>query len=467
MSEPQWSWQETEGSAAALIQQLALIDTLLSNWDEIRECMAPLDPALDRELAAIALRLATVKSSEEAAVVVDDLLDITMDTPAHDLVRGLVARSSLGGVAVRGSSFEAQAGDPAAVTASTLARGAAEAVRSLATAIQPPAPEVPFAVPVFFATNRRRAPAEGSAQDYGPEPDGELRYGEAQVTIPLAAHRMGKVETPRWWRRLLGQREEQRFQVRVTSLCQAKFVSRLSQAFQAEEERELLVFVHGYNVTFREALRRCAQLAFDLQFPGAVVLFSWPSMGSVCWYTADEERAAASADQLAALLRLLEGGPWRKVHLLAHSMGNRVVVLGLADNPPSKLPLRQVVLAAADVNVEIFRQKFPRIAWVGLGFTSYASKSDRALLLSAGLHQMSRVGFIQGEPFVTEGLVTVDASPVDSGLLGLGHGYVYGRRSVLTDVGLLLREGLPAGRRGLRESHLQLDPRKSYWSFPL
>jgi esterase/lipase superfamily enzyme len=110
--------------------------------------------------------------------------------------------------------------------------------------------------------------------------------------------------------------------------------------------------------------------------------------------------------------------------------------------------------------------KFPRIPGGDRAFTSYASKSDRALLVSAGLHRMSRVGFIKDEPFVTDGLVTVDASAVDTGLLGLGHGYVYGKRSVLTDVGLLLREGLPAARRGLREVSLRREPAKRYWSFP-
>ena len=40
---------------------------------------------------------------------------------------------------------------------------------------------------------------------------------------------------------------------------------------------QLLVFVHGYNVDFDNAVRRAGQLAYDLNFDGPTFLFSWPS----------------------------------------------------------------------------------------------------------------------------------------------------------------------------------------------
>jgi esterase/lipase superfamily enzyme len=62
------------------------------------------------------------------------------------------------------------------------------------------------------------------------------------------------------------------------------------------------VFTHGYNVSFEEAARRAAQLAFDLNFRGRVVLFSWPSCGSLLGYGADEERALLSAHTFRGFL---------------------------------------------------------------------------------------------------------------------------------------------------------------------
>jgi esterase/lipase superfamily enzyme len=204
-------------------------------------------------------------------------------------------------------------------------------------------------------------------------------------------------------------------------------------------------------------LRRAAQVSYDLKFRGALILFSWPSLGRLLGYDADEDRAAISAARLAEFLQTLEGGPWKKVHLMAHSMGNRVLIAGLADNRRSHLPLREIVLVAADVEVEIFKQKFAKIVGESNRFTSYVSKADRALLVSSFFHQTNRVGFVQGEPFIMDGLETIDATYVDTSLLG--HNYF--DRSVLTDLGYLLREELAAERRGLQQT-----PGKSYWSFP-
>jgi esterase/lipase superfamily enzyme len=138
-------------------------------------------------------------------------------------------------------------------------------------------------------------------------------------------------------------------------------------------------------------------------------------------------------------------------------MGNRVLIAALADNRRSELPLREIVLVAGDVEVEVFKQQFAKIAGEGNRYTSYVSKVDRALLISSILHQTNRVGFLKDEPFILDGLETIDATYVDTSLLG--HNYFGNDRTVLTDLGYLFREGLPAGRRGLQ-------PRNRYWIFP-
>jgi esterase/lipase superfamily enzyme len=137
-----------------------------------------------------------------------------------------------------------------------------------------------------------------------------------------------------------------------------------------------------------------------------------------------------------------------------------VVVLDLrADNAPPALRFGQIVFVAADVYIQMFEQTFPKVSGIGKLKTSYASKTDRALLLSSWLHRAPRIGISHGEPFVMTGMETIDASMVDTSLLG--HGYFAGQRTVVEDLGFLLREGLPAARRAL------VQPRgKDYWVFP-
>jgi esterase/lipase superfamily enzyme len=246
---------------------------------------------------------------------------------------------------------------------------------------------------------------------------------------------------------------------RAEPLENAEFCTQLGRAVTENGGRSVLVFLHGYKVTFKEVARRAAQFSYDTQFQGAVVLFSWPSQGGILGYFADEERAGVSAARLIDFLRILEGGPWDHVHLVAHSMGNRVVVLGLgADKPPPALPFGQIVFVAADVYVQIFEQMFPNMTGIGELKSSYTSKADRALLLSSWLHRAPRIGIINGEPFTRTGMETIDASTADTSLLGLRHSYFAG--TVVEDLGYLLREGPPAARRAV------VQPQGTvYWEF--
>ncbi|HAY26283.1 MAG TPA: hypothetical protein DCY47_01935, partial [Candidatus Accumulibacter sp.] len=79
------------------------------------------------------------------------------------------------------------------------------------------------------------------------------------------------------------------------------------------------------------------------------------------------------------------------------------------------------------------------------------------------LHRAERVGAIDGTPFTTDGLETIDATAVDTSVLGLGlgHSYFADQRSLLTDIGILVGAGLPASQRGLAQSD-----RPRYWYFP-
>ncbi|NTV17269.1 MAG: alpha/beta hydrolase [Chlorobiaceae bacterium] len=439
-----------------LIQQLAVLDVLLSNWDGVVIRMGRPDSLRDEALAALAVRLSDADGGEDVDVVLDDLLDLVEDTPAYDYVRELISRVQLGAESVAKTrgwyAGELGIDDESGMLGDTAGLAGKSLGRALGVEVEP------VLVKVYFATNRKSS--DHGQERFSGEPDtAGFSLGMAEVTIPVALHRKGVVEQKKWWEPLRDKDDPRRYVVlgRVDSLSQELFSSYLSSG--PDFSGELLVFLHGYNVTFEDAVRHAAQFAYDLRFNGPVVLYSWPSLGSLAGYCADEERAFLSSGPLADFLQLLADGPWKKVHILAHSMGNRVMLYGLSGNAwPKSSTLGQVVFVAADVYVETFRQLFPKIREKGSLYTSYASKSDRALLLSSILHKADRIGIAKGDPFVIDGMETIDATKVDTGFLG--HGYFAEKASVITDLADLIGKGLPASRRNLYQ-----PPSKLYWDF--
>src|SRR5262249_17581411 len=73
--------------------------------------------------------------------------------------------------------------------------------------------------------------------------------------------------------------------------------------------RDVLVYVHGFNTSFEEARFRLAQIAVDAQFGGVPVLFTWPSKAALLAYGADKESATASRDAYLNLLNDLAEVP--------------------------------------------------------------------------------------------------------------------------------------------------------------
>ena len=118
--------------------------------------------------------------------------------------------------------------------------------------------------------------------------------------------------------------------LRSDILPESDFLAQVNDLIQKSPRREAFVFVHGYNVSFEDAARRTGQIARDLKFQGAPILYSWPSRASLFSYSADEATVEVSAVRFAEFLRKLAQSAGASVlHIIAHSMGNRAVLLGL------------------------------------------------------------------------------------------------------------------------------------------
>jgi esterase/lipase superfamily enzyme len=322
-------------------------------------------------------------------------------------------------------------------------------------------------VTTYFATNRGKSGKLEPENVYDASV-GALSYGRALVTIPTT-HTPGSLELPSIWRLELTPDPSKHFILKaVTPLdpqgARAEMVKRL----EAASRKALMVFVHGYNVSFAETAMRTAQLAHDLNFPGLPFFFSWPSAAQVTGYLRDVETAQLSEDAFDKVLDDLSGLPDTDIYLIAHSMGSRIVSQVLksrVDRGKAPTRLSELLLAAPDINADLFRTVIaPRLqAMQGMQTTVYASSSDLALMASKAVHGYARVGETAGGVFVFPGLETIDASRATLAVRAFGHSYLTDSAAVLKDIQSILRQKLKARQRGLAEAGASPNV---YWSLP-
>ncbi|HMC15420.1 MAG TPA: alpha/beta fold hydrolase, partial [Albitalea sp.] len=273
-------------------------------------------------------------------------------------------------------------------------------------------------VPVWYATDRKNTGAAAPAERYSGD-KGKLQFGKVEVSIP-DSHEKGLLEKPSLFR--LQFRADPEKHVVLLSLEQADaaaWKAELEQALAGCDSHDALLFIHGFNVGFEDAARRAAQFAHDLEFQGVPLLYSWPSEGKTLAYTIDEDNALWTVDDFEEVMKTLltEVGA-KRLHVVAHSMGNRVLTEGLRRIDVAALPagaakLHEVVFAAPDVNADTFRNFVAKFYGRAQRFTLYASKGDKALETSQKLHKYPRAGDAGDGVVLCEGLETVDATAVD------------------------------------------------------
>ena len=322
-------------------------------------------------------------------------------------------------------------------------------------------------VRIYYATTRKPTDAKASPPFYAdePAPDYALSYGYCDVSIPHPDDRtLGVLESPSMLSLSFRWNPDKHVMVLEDGLRQLsrdEMMKRLAVHVGMSKEKDLLVFIHGFNTSFDFAARRTAQIAYDLNFPGVPFLFSWPSkeispglLDALFVYPGDETRAENSVKALQQVLRDLAAElHTERIHLIAHSMGNRVLTEALAGLPrdPARSPqFRHVALLAPDIDETHFSQLAKDFNGTAKDFTLYAAKQDLALKLSSWLHQYSRSG--QGQKKVAEGIEVIDASPVDTWYLGLGHDYFARVRPVLSDLSYLLQDIPAKTRHGIRQT---------------
>jgi esterase/lipase superfamily enzyme len=316
----------------------------------------------------------------------------------------------------------------------------ADDARDSASGAAAPDPGVVF--PVWFGTNRKPDGQGG----YTGERYNKTTYGSVNVFVP-EGHRFGETGSS-FWKKLI------RFDLRddtlriqdILSLDHDALFAALRAASQgaadAGDEPHALLFIHGYKVSFDEAAIRAAQIGFDLKVSGPTAFFSWPSRGELKAYTADEASIEASEPAITEfLVDFASSSGARKVHIIAHSMGNRGLLRALqriAGNAETrgKVTFDQIILAAPDIDRDVFMHLAHLYPEHAGRTTLYASNGDLAVYLSDKLHDAPRAGYF--EPYtVVPGIDTVAVPDFD--VDALGHSYFSRAEPLLYDMNRLMR----------------------------
>lgn len=329
----------------------------------------------------------------------------------------------------------------------------------------PPPGKASLNYPLWYGTNRQPNDPDNLAKGFSGKRGSTVHLGRCVVYVP-ESHIIGSTGSS-WWKRLITGVDD-RLKLRdIEDLSSKQFWTSVSSQLKklALRDRDAVVFIHGYNVSFKDAALRAAQLGTDLDIKSCMAFYSWPSKGKTGGYVEDEAAIEASESFITKFLTdFAERSGAAKIHIIAHSMGNRGVLravnrIASTAAKRSGKPFHQIILAAPDVDADTFRELCEAYGKVSRRTTLYVSSRDRAVEAARWLHGFARAGLLP-PIMIAPKIDTVNVTNADITLLG--HGYVAEARDVLADIHALLRFGTPPTKRfGLRLR--KSEDGKTYW----
>ena len=293
-------------------------------------------------------------------------------------------------------------------------------------------------LPIFFATDREYTGATDFEDQFGSNRS-RLKYGLCEISIPNS-HQVGEIESPSYWRFEFWENPNKHIVIQsIEMLRKDNYFEKLSERIRKSPKKSAFLFVHGFNVTFIEAAKRTAQMTYDLEFEGESVFYSWPSRGKSSAYTVDEATIEWSKLNIEHFLKdFLSKTDAEEIYLIAHSMGNRgltrAIISVMTDYPELKEKIKEVILAAPDIDADVFKRDIaPKmVSKLKRPITLYVSSDDIALKASRIVHGNPRAGDSKEFILVVDGVETIDASGIDTSFLG--HSYFTETPSILEDI---------------------------------
>lgn len=273
-------------------------------------------------------------------------------------------------------------------------------------------------VTVYVATTRGRKIPDSNI--YGSTRARGINYAEFKISLP-PSHQAGRIEWP------VGAVDPAHDFATVEQevLDRATFYKRIGQGGDSRLPANAGIFVHGFNNNFQESLYRLAQLAADSDLKGVPILFAWPSEAKLGGYLADKDAVTYSRDQLADLLVSVSRDPSiGRVTLLGHSMGGWLTAEALRQlrltRHDATLRRLTVVLAAPDIDADVFQSQMEVIGPLSPPMTILVSHQDLALAVSSRIaDNRPRIGMLNvDDPRVQQAALKDDLQIIDVSGLG-------------------------------------------------
>ena len=271
-------------------------------------------------------------------------------------------------------------------------------------------------VHILVATTRARA--EHPPALYTSKRSEELDFASATISIP-PTHKPGRIE----WASSPPGNPNTDFVVRQAAYIDgnAAFRQQVNQAIakRAGREREAVLFIHGYNTRFSEGVFRLAQMAADAKINRVPILFTWASAGNLTDYIYDTNSVTVARDGLEQVLRELVNSDAERVTILAHSLGNLLLLetlrqMELKGHGLLKNKKVTIVMASPDIDIDVFKTMITSLGYRANPVFVLVSRDDRALRFSRRIAGgKARVGGIENDAELTSlGVVVIDLTDV-------------------------------------------------------
>ncbi len=250
----------------------------------------------------------------------------------------------------------------------------------------------------------------------------------------------------------------------------------------ANQQKDVIVFIHGFNNTFQTSAFVLAEFWHFTGRWGVPVLYSWPAAGGGLFgYFTDRESGEFTIFHLKEFLRLLADTPEvQRIHIIAHSRGTDVTTTALRElviesraagrNPIEDLRIANLILAAPDLDFGVVRQRLiaekfgPAIGQI----TIYTNQEDSALDISESLMSGTRFGRLDSEDLgqiesqIFGQVTNVHIINVEGRSSFMGHAYFRENPGVSSDIAILIRDGSRPGDAQRPLIHRALN----YWDLP-
>lgn len=271
---------------------------------------------------------------------------------------------------------------------------------------------------IFIGTTRA-ADADGT---FGSDRSEEVQFARVDVSVP-PKRKPGEINWPP-----RGAKPDPKRHFLTTAQDFYPQANEFRAALGAElaaSGGEAVIFIHGYNNNFSEGVYRIAQLAHDLELPGAVLSYSWPSAAQPLGYVYDRDSALFARDGLESLISEVSAAGAKRILLVAHSMGAGLTMEALRQasirsGGKTMGQLAGVILISPDIDVDVFRGQAHSMKKLPQPFIIFGSDRGRAVRASALLTgKAERLGSLSDVSRLADlDLTFFDVSEFD---LGMGH----------------------------------------------